>query len=157
MVFRIATINDINDIRNIYASVIGDKYCVWNNEYPDEEGLNNDINTDNLYVLEVNNEIVGAISIVEENELDEYPAWSGHNAKEIARVAIKKKYHGYGYAKYLVGYALEIIHKRGYSYVHLSVTDINIPAQKTYSRLKFNKVGEADMYGHHYLLLEKKL
>ena len=89
MIFRIATINDMDDIRDIYASVIGNKYCVWNSEYPGEEELNNDIKTNNLYVLEINGEIVGSISIVDRNELDEYPVWSSNNAKEIARVAIK--------------------------------------------------------------------
>ena len=90
-----------------------------------------------------NNEIIGAISIVPNNEMDDIPLWKNKdNACEIARIVISKKHQGKGLAKTMVEYIFPICIHKGFTSIHLSCQRDNIPANKTYHKLGFEKVGE---------------
>ncbi len=41
--------------------------------------------------------------------------------------------------------------------IHLSVAKSNIPAYKTYIKLGFKTVGEVEIYGGDYYLMEKQI
>lgn len=158
MLFRTATQNDAEAIYSLYRSVIGQKFCTWNDIYPGLNEINHDIETCNTFLLIKDEIIIGAASIVPENELDELSCWNvKQNAKEIARVVIAPLYQGQGYAKILAANIIAELKSRKCSAVHLSVAAVNIPAYKTYQGLGFITVGEADMYGNHYYLCEKIL
>lgn len=157
MIFRLANIDDTNEILSMYEAVKNRQFCVWDDEYPTIVNINEDLSNNNLYVLEINNEIVGAISIESNDELDEYKCWKYPHGLEFTRVVVKPKYQHQGLARYMVSFMLEEIKRRGYDSAHISAAKENIPACKTYEKLKFNIVYEADMYGHRYYLLEKKV
>ena len=157
MIFRLATNLDTKQILQNYESVKDSSFCVWNDLYPTIQDIEDDLKHNNLYVLEINNEIAGSISIVNKNELDDLNCWNNSNAKEFARVCIANKYQHQGYSKYLVSYCLDEIKNRGYTNVHISVAINNTPAVKLYESLNFKKVGNADMWGNSYYLYEKKI
>ena len=157
MIFRLATNLDTKQILQNYESVKDSSFCVWNDTYPTIEDIENDILHNNLYVLEVNKQIVGSISIVDTNELDDFNCWHSKKAREFARVVIAKKHQNRGYSKYLVSYCLDEMSKRNYANVHISVAIKNIPAQRLYESLGFKKVGNANMWNNSYYLYEKKL
>ena len=48
-----------------------------------------------------------------------------------------------------------ILRKNGCKAIHLSVVKTNVPAYKTYIKAGFAVVGEAQMYGNDYYLMEK--
>jgi len=59
-----------------------------------------DIAAQSLYVLEDNLKLVGAISVVPENELDDRPEWRCRDrVREIARVVVSPDCRGNGYAR----------------------------------------------------------
>lgn len=158
MIFKKADLKDKDTITSLYETVKGEEYCTWNEFYPTVEDTDNDLINNNLFVLVENDEIIGAISIVSDNELNEFKCWSSNESvAEFARVVISKEYQNKGYAVYLVSNVLEVLETRGFKNIHISVAKINTPALKTYEKLKFKNVGEAKMFGGDYYLLEKSI
>ena len=92
-----------------------------------------------------------------ENELDEFHCWRCKDGKEIARVVIAQAYQGQGLSFEMVQSIVPILREQGYKAIHLSVVKTNLPAYKTYVKAGFVTVGEADMYGNSYYLMEKAL
>lgn len=158
LIFRLAREDEAGIIHALYRQAAGREFCVWNQEYPGMSEITHDTETGNLFVLEKDGRVIGAISVVPENELDDLLCWNHkEDANEIARVVIHPDDQGKGYSGIMLENTLEELTSRGCRAVHLSVADENIPAQKTYQRLGFVMSGESDMYGHHFFLYEKAL
>ena len=88
MIFRKATQADRAAIYALYRSLVGTPRCTWDENYPGWLQINEDLAAGGLYVMAQGDSILGAISIVAENELDALPCWKCRMAKEIARVAV---------------------------------------------------------------------
>lgn len=146
---------DIDYVRAMYRSMIGHPGCTWNELYPDEETLNNDIQNDCLYVLIHNERTIGAISVVPYNELNELTCWQEYdNVSEIARVVIADDYQGHGYAKLMVSLLMDMLKNDGCKAVHLLVSVGNPAAISTYKATGFVHRGESFMYGNNYYAYE---
>ncbi len=158
-IFRKARFDEAKEIEALYKSVLGSQFCVWNEYYPSMQEITHDLETENLYILTMKDDIIGALSIVPENELDEFSGWSCKYGthREIARVVISKSYQGYGFAQRMVHEIQSILKHSNCSAIHLSVAKSNIPAYKTYLKIGFTVKGEADMYGNSYYLMEKQI
>ena len=153
--FRIAQRNDAERILSLYQGAKGEEFCVWNDSYPTMTEIKHDLDTNNLYVMTDGSKIIGAISVVPENELDNFDCWVCKDGKEIARVVVDKAYQGQGLSHKMVQSIESILARAGYKAIHLSVVKSNIPAYKTYIKAGFVAVGEAQMYGNSYYLMEK--
>ena len=146
---------ELKDVKSLYSSVINTPYCIWNEEYPSDFEIDLDYKNNKLFVLKYNEQIIGAASIVHENEMDDKGCWIEiDNFCEIARIVIHKDYQGKGIAKTLVSLLIEEIKILKYKSIHLAVHVDHIPAYKTYTHLSFKEVGTTFMYGHNYKLLE---
>ncbi len=157
MIFRKATFGDGEAVCALYQAAKGEPLCAWNEAYPGWAEINHDLETENLYVLTQGDAIIGAVSIVPENELDDFSCWRCRDSREIARVVIGKNYQGRGLAGEMVAQLLAQLKGAGCQAVHLSVVKHNSPALKTYQKLGFETVGEAELYGNRYYLMEKYL
>ncbi len=157
--FRKARVYEKNEILALYKSVIGEEFCVWNEIYPEMQEIEHDIKTENLFVLVGEGRIIGAMSLVPENELDGFGFWSSRDGchREIARVVVASSHRGKGLAYEMVQSIIPILKERRCTSVRLSVAKCNIPACKTYQKADFDTVGEAEMYGGSYYLMEKRL
>ena len=153
--FRIAQRNDAERILSLYQGAKGEEFCVWNDSYPTMTEIKHDLDTNNLYMMTDGSKIIGAISVVPENELDNFDCWACKDGKEIARVVVDKAYQGQGLSFEMVQSIESILARAGYKAIHLSVVKSNIPAYKTYIKAGFVTVGEAQMYGNDYYLMEK--
>jgi len=154
--FRLARREDAADILSLYKSAIGSAFCVWNDYYPGKVEIAHDLETANLYVLTSADEIVGALSVVPENELDALPCWSQTDqAREIARVVISEVHRGKGLAYEMVQSITPILREAGCTSIHLSAVKSNIPACRTYQKAGFQTVGETEMYDNSFYLMEK--
>lgn len=152
---ELAKKEELTDVKTLYSSVINTPYCIWNEEYPSDFEIDLDYKSDKLFVLKYNEQIIGAASIVPENEMDDIDCWTEvNNSCEIARIVIHKDYQGKGLAKILVSLLIEEIKILKYKSIHLAVHVDHIPAYKTYTGLGFKMVGSTFMYGHNYKLLE---
>lgn len=157
IIFRSAQKEDAEKIESIYQSVKGERFCVWNEFYPSISEVLHDLETQNLYVMTHEERIIGAISIVPENELGSFECWSNKNGREIARVVVDIAFRGRGLSFSMVRYIEEVLRQRGCESIHLSVAKSNIPAYKTYLKAGFVTAGDADMYGNSYYLMEKDI
>lgn len=159
MEFRKANENELGEILGLYKSMIGSEFCFWNEYYPGEEEIEHDFAAGGLYVLAEKGQIIGAASIISENEMSDYPFWKVADGaeRELARVVIAREFQGKGLASELVKAAIDALQKQGCTAVHLAVDPTNIPANRLYARLGFQKTGEAEMYNKLYYLLEKNL
>lgn len=163
MRFRQAEPNEADIVLALYRSVLGTPFCVWNEYYPDASDVRNDLMHDDLFVLTEDGDcedvVIGAISIVPENETDGLADWSGggDESAEFARVVIRPDRQGKGLASLLVSGIESELRARGIRYARLLVEVRHLPAYGTYMKCGYRVVGECDAYGHHYYACEKLL
>ncbi len=155
-IFRKAEKEDAFSVYALYKSVVGEEFCVWNDAYPDRLEIEGDLAANDLFVLVNGEKIIGAISIVPENELDGFDCFT-IDGPEIARVVIAKEYRGKGLSYKMVSEIEKILCDRGMKSIHLSVAKANIPAYKTYIKAGFKTVGEVEIYGGDYYIMEKQI
>ncbi len=155
---RLARADELDTVLALYKSVLGTPFCVWNENYPDRLELDHDFETENLYVFAEGDAVIGAVSVVPENELDHLDCWRVRDgAVELARIVISLDRRGHGLAATMLSELIARLDAAGVPSVHLSAAVTNIPSLKTYKKLGFDTVGEADLFGGHYYLLEKTL
>lgn len=157
MTFRNANSADLPQIAGLYRAAIGTPGCTWNENYPGAFELEHDLANGNLYVLSEGETVIGAVSVVSPNELDEAYAWEIQNAREIARVVISQDHRGRGLAAQMLLKLFEKLRQEGCAAIHLSAACCNAAAIKTYQRLDFSFLAQAHLYGHQFYLCEKKL
>ena len=158
MVFRKAGKSEAKTVLALYRAVTGTPFCTWDESYPGEEEIRNDLACGTLYVLEENGGLIGAVSIVPENELDGLDCWQvSENAREFARVVLRPDCQGKGLSVSLVEGILQELRNRQAAAVHIAVAEGNVPARRLYRKAGFDIRGEADLYGHHFILCEKIL
>jgi ribosomal protein S18 acetylase RimI-like enzyme len=158
-IFAAAGIGEADQVLALYQSVTGGAFCTWNEYYPGMQQIREDVESNNLFVLRSEEGIVGASSIVPENELDDLELWKIKEGKiaEIARVAVAPEHQGKGLALTMVNEIEKVLKSRGYRAVHLLAAKVNLPACHTYRKAGYKLRGECDMFGHHYCAHEKEL
>ncbi len=140
----------------LYKAVNGTQFCTWNESYPGKREINRDLFAGTLLVLEDHQELIGAISIVPENELDDMDCWNvRENAREFARVVLRPDHQRKGLSVHLIEGVIQELRKQGVTAVHIAVAKKNIPAQKLYRKMGFDFCGEASIYEHDFFLCEK--
>ena len=168
-----ATINDLNKIFDLYASVIKavDKTDVklgWQIErYPNKEYIEDSIKKGEMFILKEGDSVI-AVAVVNHNVNKEYDQidWKIKGPKEkISTIhtlctAINKRGHktSDAFLKDIADYCKEM----GDLAIHLDVIDTNIPAYKLYTRNGYIDQAYIPMYyeivgTRHFWMLEKVL
>ena len=157
MVFLQAKEADLEEITGLYKSAIGSMGCTWNENYPSYEHTNGDLERGDLFCLKnENGEIVGAISIDDDDAVEELACWSPNGA-ELSRLVVRETYQNQGIAGELLRFAMGVLRERGYSYVHFLVSKKHEKALRAYGKLRFDNVGQSDLYEGDWWCYEKKL
>lgn len=146
---RKATYLDIDAILKVTkacAQYMIDKHIFqWNESYPNRAAFINDVERGELYVLEVENHIIGAITISTYMDSEYIPVkWltSNNNNLYIHRLAVQPKQQGKGHAQKLMNYAEEMAIKNNYSSIRLDTFSKNERNQKFYELRGYKKLGE---------------
>ena len=154
--FCVASEAQLPQILSLYRSVIGKEGCTWDMFYPSEGTLKEDFAAKQLYVLQMGDLLIGAGSIVPENELDDLGLWQAcGNAKELARIVIAPAWQGKGYGKLLVQRLCDQLSHHKCAAVHILVAKENHPAQQMYRQLGFRNKGDCQRYGLDFFAYEK--
>ena len=157
-VLTLAKKGDLPEILKLYRSVIGQKGCTWDADYPNEKILLEDFNAHCLYALCKGKQIIGAVSIVPENELDDLDCWQiTDSAREIARIVIAPAYQGKGYGQQLVKAICRKLEKMGCKAVHILVAKENHHALNLYRNTDFQNKGSCHRYDIDFYAYEKIL
>lgn len=153
--FRLVEKDELKDVLSLYKKALEEEFCVWNDEYPSMVEINNDYLNNNLFVLLIDNKIIGAVSLVDENELDDYAGWAiKDNYIEMSRVVISKFYHGKNLAKLMVENIIKECKKRKYKSIHIACQVDNIPAIKTYQKVGFLFYDKVSLFNNIYYMCE---
>lgn len=158
--YELACEKDKQEILGLYKAQLGRQFCPWDEHYPGEKEIDMDLSNQALLILRNDaGEIIAAVSIDEDENVDKLPQWSKELApgKEAARLAVRPDYQNQGLAQKMLGFAMEEIKKRGYKSIHFLVNKQNIKALRAYSHLNFQQVGEVFMYEQPFYCYEKAL
>ncbi len=158
--FRPATPADLNAVVALYDTARREPYTAWTEAYPTRADAALDLDTGNLYVLCESTagpaRVIGALSVVPENETDDLPVWriTAPGVREIARVVVAPDCHGRGLAAHMMRAIADLLARSGCPALHIAVATTNPPALRTYSKVGFTPVGQAEIFEGEYVLME---
>lgn len=158
--FKKAMEIDINEISALYSAAIGTDGCTWSLDYPNSEITKGDYERGDLFCIKTEKgEIVGAISVDDDKEVEGLSCWSKElePAAELARLVVKREFQNKGIARMLLAGAMDVLRERGYQGVHFLVSPGNEKALRSYAKLQFTHCGDCDLYNHHWYCYEKTL
>lgn len=69
---------DLTLIYGLYRAAIGRCGCTWDENYPGETELRNDAAQNCLYAAWIDGQLIGAVSVVPENEADDLEFWQDY-------------------------------------------------------------------------------
>ena len=146
---RKATLLDIEPIIEITKacakSMITKGIYQWNEHYPNKTAFINDVKRNELYVLDINNQIIGCVVVSTFMDEEYEPiAWltSNENNIYIHRLAIHPKHQGLGCAQELMSFAEQFAIENNYSSIRLDTFSQNKRNQKFYELRGYKRLGD---------------
>ncbi len=116
--------------------IVALEHDIFDNPYS-EQIIKKDIDSGKMWVMELNNKIVGYVTI--SNVLD---------TAEIERIAVHKNYQKKGYATELLNEVINHLNSLGVKEIFLEVRIDNHKAIGLYTKFGFTKLGERPNYYH---------
>ena len=160
MRFVQAVENDKNEILALYRSLVGTEFCAWTKDYPGEYDIDGDLSRNGLFCLKDEKErIVGVISIDNDEAVENLSCWSKElkPAAELSRLGVRIENQNQGIARKLLQCGMEELRYQGKKSVHFLVCKTNKKAIRSYEKLKFDIVGECELFGEEWWCYEKSL
>ncbi|QXP80519.1 MULTISPECIES: GNAT family N-acetyltransferase [Winogradskyella] len=115
----------------------------WNEHYPNAAAFAKDVEREELYVLKINNNILGCIVISKLMDSEYVPVkWLTNNVHNvyIHRLAVHPKHQGLGYAQNLMDFAEEFATENNCSSIRLDTFSQNKRNQKFYELRGYKKL-----------------
>jgi len=164
--YRKATLTDIPQIWNIIKGAIlrrkNDGSKQWQDGYPNEKTIQNDIKKGVGYVLtDHNDHIVGYAAIL----INDEPAYAkikgtwitNEDFVVVHRIAISEQELGKGLAKQMLIFTEEIALKNNIFSIKVDTNFDNIPILKIFEKLRYTYCGEVEINGGIRKAFEKIL
>ncbi|MEX0290574.1 MAG: GNAT family N-acetyltransferase [Flavobacteriaceae bacterium] len=141
---KILEIPEILDISKACANhMIKQGIFQWNEHYPSRKAFEKDLEREELFVLEVEGELAGMITITTFIDQEYIPVkWltQGSNTIYIHRLGIHPKHQGLGHAQKLMDYAENHAKSEGFDSVRLDTFSQNKRNQKFYEQRGYQKL-----------------
>jgi ribosomal protein S18 acetylase RimI-like enzyme len=117
----------------------------WNENYPSAEAFERDVNQQELYVLEKEGEVRGAVVI--STQMDDFYRvinWLTPSSKNgyLHRLCVHPESQGKGYARKLLDFAEDQLKKQGCLSVRLDTFSKNHRNQRLYEARGYKKLGD---------------
>ena len=146
---RHAKISEIPDILAIAKACASDMIKKgihqWNEHYPSKATFEKDVERNELYVLEMDRDILGTIVISTFMDREYIPVhWAAPNENNlyIHRLAVHPKHQGKGYAQQLMDFAEHYGRENGFVSVRLDTFSQNKRNQLFYETRGYQKLGD---------------
>lgn len=146
---RPAKISEIEDILTITKACAvkmeSQGIYQWNEHYPSKQFFLNDLERQELYVMEKEDVVIGAIVISTQMDTEYLPIkWltPNGNSTYIHRICIDPTLQGHGYAQELMDHAEDYSKKKGYTSVRLDTFSQNQRNQQFYEQRGYQKLGD---------------
>lgn len=149
--FRLANKDDLFKVSNILKEIINNKPegLNWTKDYPNEEVIKNDIEKKELFILEINNEILGAVVLNCDEDINyKKIEWNSNKTPlVIHRLFVSRNYMGDGYGSLLLKRVIDKAKNHGFESIRLDTFSKNINAQKLYIKSGFKYKGTINLEG----------
>ena len=147
------------EILALYKAQIGREFCPWTDEYPSDVTIDFDLSRDALFVLKMDGKIKAAVSLEEDEDVDNLTCWDATKAPEgeLARIAVDPEEQSKGLGRIMLQFGMDELKRRGFKGIHMLVNKHNKKAIRCYSVFGFDVVGECSMYDQDFLCYEKEL
>lgn len=163
-IFRPAVRGDLPRLLELYGNAIElmrlQGIDQWDDVYPHEDDLCADIRHHELYVLEQDNELLGAVVLNEEQEPQyRYVDWQ-HTAGKVGvihRLCVGAGQQGRGCGRHLIKLAEEWFRQTGCTSVRLDAFPKNPPAMRLYSSMGYRFRGRILLRKGVFHCFEKQL
>ncbi len=149
MNIRQAIITDLDIVKKIAEACAIDmaNYSIfqWNEEYPSKEVFQDDIEVGALYVLEINNKIVGCIMLSDvKDDVYKDVKWLTKDSKNlyIHRLAVDPSYQKKGNGRRLMDFAESFAMKNNFASIRLDTFSLNHRNNKFYKSRGYAKLGD---------------
>ena len=146
---ELASIDQIDLIMKIIKActrhMIDNGIFQWNDKYPTKQSFIDDINNNDLFVLKLENKIIGCVcASFDMDEFYKQIVWETSSKKNIYlhRLAIHPDYQGQGFAKYVMDYIENYAKENGCLSVRLDTFSLNKKNNYLYSKLGYKKLGK---------------
>ncbi|WP_460220294.1 GNAT family N-acetyltransferase [Psychroserpens sp. MEBiC05023] len=146
---RQATLNDIDAIimmtKACAKHMIGKGIFQWNEHYPNPKAFQTDVERQELYVLDINDQVNGCIVISTFMDDEYVPVkWLTANKNNIYihRLAVHPEHQGKGYAQQLMDFAETYAIDNNYSSIRLDTFSQNKRNQKFYDLRGYKQLGD---------------
>ncbi len=163
MTLRLAQTKDVQTVAAIFRRAVADMcdrfIFQWDDIYPSEEMLRQDIDNGDMYLLCDSAKIVGVI-VINEDQYEEYSqgCWKCNvPAVVVHRFCIDPPCQHQGYGKHAMQLAHIMLKERGYQSVRLDVFSQNPHALNLYESLGYIQVGRVEFRKGLFYLFEKSL
>ena len=157
MLFRQAEDREAGAVLALYREAAAQDNCCWNEDYPDESFVQFDLEQRGLFVLEEEGTLIGAVSLIAHDDLDELPFWRYGGSCVLARLCVRPDRQGSGLGRLMAEKLCEAASCRGYASVRLLADRRNAAANGLYRKLGFEERGGASMYGQDFRVWERRL
>lgn len=144
---RIAKVSEIPDILSITkacALQMQEKGIYqWNEHYPSKIAFENDIKRNELYILEIDNRIIGTIVISTFKDEEYQPIkWltAKNNSVYIHRLSVSPDYQGKGFAQKMMTFAESFAQKNNFESIRLDTFSQNTRNMKFYESRGYKKL-----------------
>jgi len=143
---RIANNNDLLTLSR-YARIVASELHAsgvnqWSETYPDYPDFEKDLLRDALFVVELEGQVVGSISVLPEN--DPYYrllAWKGYKALVVHRLMVLPEYRRHKLGTTLFNFAIDKAKNEGYDSIKVDTHPDNIRMQNLIVSVGFKEVG----------------
>jgi RimJ/RimL family protein N-acetyltransferase len=164
MEIHLVEIDDLNNVVRIFKSaiesMIKNNIFQWDEIYPNEDILANDIIKNQMYKIIFDNKII-SIFVLNKKYDEEYSngSWeyTGSNFMVLHRLCVNTEYQNKGFGIKTMTCIEKYLKNNGIESIRLDAFSKNQAALKLYDKLRYKKTGEANWRKGLFYLLEKKL
>ncbi len=156
---RRAASGDAEAVWALYRACMRDsRVTCWYDGYPTRDILELDLENGWLYVYEDGGAIIGAVSLLPTDDLEEMslPFECPENPCVLARLCLSPERQGRGEAAVLLRMAERHAAREGHPAVHLLCDQENPAARRLYDRAGYHAVADVALYGGRFHAFEKK-
>ncbi|MBT8246143.1 MAG: GNAT family N-acetyltransferase [Winogradskyella sp.] len=146
---RKARLSDIEEVMMLSKAcakhMISNGIYQWNEHYPNKKAFIEDITRDELYILEIDDKIVGTLVISNYMDEEYIPVqWLTKNKNNlyIHRLAILPEYQSKGYAQQFMSFAEKFAIENDYTSIRLDTFSKNKRNQKFYDLRGYKRLGD---------------
>ena len=152
MIIRKAEISDLENIMLMYkscvAGMVENGIDQWDETYPNDEIIIEDLNVGTYYVAEMNETIIGGINI-DKNQDDTYLSLDWKDKSDsflvVHRLGVKEEFWNKKIGKDLMLFTEKLVIERGLKSIRLDTYSGNPKAMEFYRRLGYAELGSIDL------------